>query len=326
MKSIIITSHSEPIELVEKELPKLNSGECLIKIIASSLNRRDQWMREGLYPGIVKGTTLGSDGCGIVQEGPDGWRGKEVIINPNIDWGSNPDVQSSKYKILGMPTDGTLAQFVKVTPDRLHAKPTHLTAEEASALPLAGLTAYRAVVSKGQVNKNKRVLITGIGGGVSQFALQFSVALGAEVFVTSRDESKIKKSIELGAKGGFNTSSSDWWKETHKVGAFDTIVDSVGGSSLNSFLKIVRPAGRIVVYGSTTGYPEKLDVFRLFWTQAQIMGSTMGSDKEFEEMIAFVNQHKLRPTIDKVFEFEDYLSAFDRFKSPDHFGKIVLKF
>ena len=324
MKSVIITNQGA-IQLAEKEIPELKQGEVLIKIKAAALNRRDQWMREGLYPGIVMGTTLGSDGSGVVEKGPSEWISKEVIINPNISWGDDFEVQSADYTILGMPSDGTLAEYVKVSADRLFEKPSHLSFEEAAALPLAGLTAYRAVVTKGQVDNSKRVLITGVGGGVSQFALQFSIALGAEVHVTSRDERKIEKAIASGAKDGFNSTDPNWFKETHRVGSFDTIIDSVGGSSLNSFLKIIKPSGRIVMYGSTSGYPEKLDVFRLFWSQAQIMGSTMGSDQEFEDMLGFVNQYKIKPSIDKVYEFDDYLSAFDRFKSPDHFGKIVLK-
>ena len=326
MKSVVITNESEPIQLVEKEIPRLNEGEALIKVKAAALNRRDQWMREGLYPGIVMGTTLGSDGAGIVEEGPAEWIGREVIINPNIRWGENFNVQSADYTILGMPSDGTFAEYVKVSSDRLYQKPAHLSFEQAAALPLAGLTAYRAVITKGQVNNQKRVLITGIGGGVSQFALQFSVAIGAEVFVTSRDDSKIENAMASGAKGGFNTANADWFKDANRQGGFDTIIDSVGGNFLNLFLKIIRPSGRIVMYGSTTGYPEKLDVFRLFWSQAQIMGSTMGSDKEFEDMIEFVNQHQLTPSIDKVYDFGDYLLALDRFKSPDHSGKIILKF
>jgi zinc-binding alcohol dehydrogenase/oxidoreductase len=325
MKALIITNQSEPIQLVDKPMPVLSAGECLVKIKTVALNRRDQWMREGLYPSIVHGTTLGSDGCGVVEDGPSEWKGKEVIINPNIDWGDNDEVQSSAYSILGMPKDGTCAEYVKVAADRLLAKPAHLSFEEAASLPLAGLTAYRAVVTKGQINAKKRVLITGIGGGVSQFALQFSVALSAEVFVTSRDDSKIQKAVTLGAKGGFISTADNWWKDA-KVGSFDTIIDSVGGNSLNAFLKIIRPSGRMVIYGSTTGYPEKLDVFRLFWSQAQIMGSTMGSDREFGEMITFVNKHRLKPSVDKVFTIDEHLLAFDRFKTPDHFGKIVIRF
>lgn len=326
MRAITITTEKEPVQLVEMDKPSVSGDECLVRIHAAALNRRDQWMREGKYPGIQPGTVLGSDGCGVVEEGPQDWVGKEVIINPNIDWGDNPDVQSAAYTILGMPKHGTLADYVKVPAHRLHLKPSHLTAEQAAAIPLAGLTAFRATMVKGQAAPGKRVLITGAGGGVSQFALQFAVSAGAEVFASSRSEEKIARSIEMGAKAGFLVSQDDWWKEAVKSGPFDAIIDSTGGNALNTFLRIVRPGGRIVMYGSTTGYPEKFDVFRLFWTQAQVMGSTMGNDSEFAEMVAFINRHGLVPSVDQVFSPENHLAAFDRFRSPDHSGKIVVKF
>lgn len=324
MKGIVITDNAEPIELVDLPLPQVEQGECLIKLKASALNRRDQWIREGMYPGIQHGTVLGSDGCGEVVEGPSEWMGKEVIINPNLDWGDNPEVQSSAYTVLGMPSNGTLAEFIKVTVDRLHEKPAHLTHEEAAALPLAGLTAFRATLIRGAVANGKRVLVTGAGGGVSQFSIQFAVAVGAEVFVTSGGDEKIEKAKEMGAIDGFNYRSENWLREAGKVGGFDTIIDSAGGNQLNHYLKLVKPAGRIVMYGSTTGHPEKLDAFRLFWSQAQIMGSTMGSDQEFNDMVEFVKESKLVPTIDKVYESGDYLLAFNRFKEKDHVGKIVI--
>jgi len=326
MKAITITdSKNEPIHLIEAPIPDIQEGECLVRMEVAGLNRRDQWMREGLYPGIKFGTILGSDGCGTVEKGAAEWIGKKVIINPNINWGHDPEVQSGKYTILGMPTNGTLAEYVKVPADRLVVKPEHLTDEEAAVIPLAGLTAYRAVVTKGKINASKRVLITGIGGGVSQFALQFALALGATVYVTSRDEDKRQRAIKMGAKDGFISTDENWWKDVLKVGQFDTIIDSTGGNSVNVFLKIIKPAGRIVLYGSTAGYPERLDAFRLFWTQAQILGSTMGNDQEFIDMVQFVSDHGIRPTIDQVYLMNDYLNALDRFHAPDHFGKIALR-
>lgn len=321
MKGLIITDQSEPIQLAD--LPKMENGECLVRIRAAALNRRDQWIREGKYPGIKFGTILGSDGCGSVEVGP--LKGKTVIINPNVNWGDNPEVQSSTYSVLGMPTNGTLAEYIEVPADRLHEKPEHLSDEEAAALPLAGLTAFRATISKGLAAKNKRVLVTGAGGGVAQFAIAFALAAGSEVYVTSGSAEKIERAKKQGALDGFNYRDKDWVKEAKEVGGFDAIIDSAGGNQLNNYIKIIKPAGRIVMYGSTAGYPEKLDVFRLFWSQAQIMGSTMGSDQEFVQMIEFVSEHKIQPMIDKVFEFEDYLSAFDRFNDAEAFGKIVLR-
>jgi NADPH:quinone reductase-like Zn-dependent oxidoreductase len=326
MKAITITQESEPIQLVNIDKPEISDDECLVKISAAALNRRDQWIREGMYPGIQFGTVLGSDGCGVVEEGPAEWKGKEVIINPNVNWGDNPEVQSSKYSVLGMPTNGTLGEYIKVPAHRLQQKPNHLTVEEAAALPLAGLTAFRATIKKGQSEAGKRVLVTGAGGGVSQFAVGFALASGAEVYVTSGSDEKIERVKKVGVKDGFNYKEDKWFKAAGQVGGFDTIVDSAGGNQLNNYIKIVKPAGRIVMYGSTTGYPEKVDVFRLFWSQAQIMGSTMGSDDEFVEMLDWVNKHQIKPTVDQVYQAEEYIQAFDRFKSPDSFGKIVLRF
>ena len=324
MKAITITQEKEPIQLSEITQPEIAKDECLIKLSASALNRRDQWIREGMYPNIQFGTVLGSDGCGVVVEGPNEWLNKKVVINPNIGWGNDPEVQSSSYSVLGMPVNGTLAEYIKVPIGRLHQKPAHLTDNEAAALPLAGLTAFRATVKKGLAGKWKKVLVTGAGGGVSQFAIDFALAVGAKVYVTSGDDKKIQKVKEQGVIDGFNYKNEQWLKDAGKVG-FDTIVDSAGGNQLNNYLKIIKPAGRIVMYGSTTGYPEKVDVFRLFWSQAQIMGSTMGNDEEFTEMIDFVNKHQIKPTIDEIFSPLEYLDAFERFKAPNHFGKIVIK-
>ena len=324
MKAIIITQADEPIQLSDLTMPAIGTDECLVRLKASALNRRDQWIREGMYPGIQYGTTLGSDGFGVVEQGSPDWIGKEVIINPNVNWGEDPAVQSAEYSVLGMPINGTLGEFISVPSHRLHEKPGHLSDEEAAALPLAGLTAFRATIKKGRAANGKKVLITGAGGGVSQFAISFALASGAEVYVTSGSDEKISKTTAMGVKAGFNYKQEHCAKEAAKVGGFDAIIDSAGGEQVNNYLKLVKPGGRIVMYGSTTGYPQKLDVFRLFWSQAQLMGSTMGSDQEFAEMVDWVEKYQIRPVVDKVYQPEDYLTAFDRFKEPDHFGKIVI--
>lgn len=324
MKAIVLTDQKESIQLVERPIPEIDEHHCLIKLKASALNRRDQWIREGMYPGIKYGVILGSDGCGTVVNGSEEWIGKEVIINPNINWGDNEAVQSERYSVLGMPEDGTLAEYIKVPIDRLVAKPAHLTSIEAACIPLAGLTAYRSTVKKGLSRNGKRVLITGAGGGVSQFAIDFALAAGAEVYVTSGDDQKIENVLKRGVSGGYNYKE-EWVNKAIHNGGFDSIIDSAGGNQLNNYLKVVKPNGRIILYGSTTGYPEKLDVFKLFWSQAQIMGSTMGSDEEFTEMTKFIVKNNIKPTVDRVFTSSDYVKAFDRFKEPDHFGKIVLK-
>ncbi|WP_421878194.1 zinc-binding dehydrogenase [Marinoscillum sp.] len=329
MKSLVILAKDSnySLALVNKAQPHVTDGYCLVKLKAAALNRRDYWISVGKYPGIKDGITLGSDGCGEVTDGPAEWIGKEVLINPNVNWGDNPEVQAANYTILGTPENGTLAEYIVVPEDRLIEKPTHLTSEQGAALPLAGLTAFRATFTKAQVCKGDRVLITGIGGGVSHFALQFAKAVGAEVYVTSSKEEKLQKASKLGAKAGFNYRDKDWVKQAAaQVGKFDAIIDSAGGDAINDYLKLIKPAGRIVVYGSTTGKTQGFDLFRLFWSQVSLMGSTMGNDAEFQEMVRFVSNHQIIPAVDKIYPFDQSVEAIQSMATTDQFGKIVLSF
>ncbi|MEO9804717.1 MAG: zinc-binding dehydrogenase [Reichenbachiella sp.] len=332
MKALLLVDESQDkIAIREIEKPNPASGEVLIQLKAAALNHRDQWCRIGLYPGIEYGTVLGSDGAGVVVakgEGVDDyWLGKEVIINPNINWGDNEAAQSVEYHILGMPSNGTFAEFVSVAADRLMEKPSHLNFSEAAALPLGGLTAFRAIFTKAQIQEKQKILVTGIGGGVAQFAFQFAVAAGAEVFVTSGSDNKLQTARKHGVSGGFIYKDEFWVKTAfNETGGFDAIIDSAGGSSMNDYLKLIRPGGRLVHYGSTTGLPKSLDMFRLFWCQASIHGSTMGSDSEFVKMTEFVNQKKIKPIIDSVRSFDDIVSAFDQMHEGRQMGKLVVTF
>lgn len=330
MKALQITAEHK-IEICEVERPQLKSRQALVKISAVALNRRDQWIREGMYPSIQFGTTLGSDGCGEVMEVHESshghWIGKKVVINPNVDWGENPAVQSAEYRVLGMPDNGTFAEYIAVDVDHLFEQPEYLLDEQAAALPLGGLTAYRAIMKHGHLKPSDTVLISGFGGGVAQFAFQFGMAIGASVYVTSGSQGKIDQAIAMGAKGGFNYKDESWHKEALKVsGGFDLVIDSAGGDQINTFIKIMNPSGRIVFYGATNGMPAKLDMFRMFWNQITLQGSTMGNDLEFTEMIAFVEQHKLTPIVDSVRSFDEIVDAFDQMKSGDRVGKLVVAF
>ena len=274
--------------------------------------------------------TLGSDGCGeVIEVGGDEdaeWIGKTVIINPNVGWGENADCQAATYQVLGMPTDGTLAEFITLPIDRLVVKPPHLTDVEAAALPLAGLTAYRAVFHHGQLQKGQQVLITGIGGGVSQMAFLWATAYGAAVSVTSGSDIKLTQMKDLGATNTFNYRE-EWARQAllNQV-QFDLIIDSVGGDQMNNLVKLTKPAGRIVFYGATTGLPSKLDLYRMFWNQITLQGSTMGNDMEFEQMVAYVEQHQLRPMVDSERPFDQVLEAMDRMREAEQMGKLVVSF
>ena len=182
MKAIVLESAEDPIVYKEVPKPTLQAGEALVQVKAAALNRRDYWITVGKYAGIKYPTILGSDGAGIIAEVADEndrhWVGKEVIINPGYGWGDDEHVQSDDFKILGLPEDGTFAEYVKVKVEQLHAKPAHLTWEQTAALPLAGVTAYRALFVKGGIKKGCKVLITGAGAGTGITALQLAMAAG----------------------------------------------------------------------------------------------------------------------------------------------------
>lgn len=329
MKALILDAPNE-IKIVNKETPQALAGEVLLKIKAVALNHRDQFIREGKYPGIKVGTILGADACAeVVEVGSESdinWRGKTVIVNPNINWGSNELVQSKDYHILGTPTDGVFAEYVKMPVDRLAEKPPHLNDHEAAALPLAGMTAYRALFHHGNLKNGQNVLISGVGGGVAQFAFQFAKAAGANVYVTSGDPDKREKAVTLGANQAYNYKDEDWTTlARQEAGGFDLVIDSAGGDAINDLIKIMNPAGKIVFYGATLGKPKSLDVHRMFWNQITLQGSTMANDEEFHEMVKFVKKNKIKPIVDSITPFEDIIKAFNKMKEGEQFGKLVIK-
>jgi zinc-binding alcohol dehydrogenase/oxidoreductase len=331
MKAIVLNRTLDAkIEITSLREPVLGRGEALVRIKAAALNHRDEWCRQGLYPNISDGIVLGSDGAGVVEKVGDdvdsSWLGKEVIINPAMNWGNNQLAQSKDFQILGMPRNGTFAEYLAIPADRLHEKPSHLSWEEAAALPLAGLTAFRALFFQGQAKAGDQVLVSGIGGGVAQFAAQYAVALGATLSVSSSRSAKLERGKKLGASNGFNYLEPDWSDQALKdTGGFDVIVDGAAGDSINQLIHACKPGGRIVIYGATMGLPGKLEARKVYWNQLKIMGSTMGSDQDFEDMLVFVKEKEIRAEIDRVFTFDEARSAFDLMAVGDQFGKIVIK-
>ncbi|MEO2035437.1 MAG: zinc-binding dehydrogenase [Planctomycetaceae bacterium] len=329
MKCLTLTAIKSPLEFEERDDLTPGAGEVVVRIKAAALNRRDYWIFLGMYPGIELPCVLGSDGAGVVTlcgEGVDSsWKNREVIINPGLDWGDDPKVQNPQFNILGLPRDGTFATEVVVSASQLHDRPEHLDWNESAALPLAGVTAYRAMFTQGDLQPGETVLVTGVGGGVATFAVQFAVAAGAKVWVTSSSAAKIEAAVKLGADGGFDYTDEDWWKQMSKdVGAPSLIIDSAGGPGYKALLNLADAGGRIVNYGATAGPPEKVDLFKLFWKQLHLIGSTMGSPADFAAMLELVNTHKLRPVVDAVFPLSDGNTAISQMASSPQFGKYVL--
>ena len=330
MKAAILHKVGQPLRLEERKTPEPPPRHVLVELKAAALNRRDYWITQGLYPGIRCPVVLGADGAGIVREiGSDvtgTWKGREVIVQPGMNWGDDSRVQGKEFHVLGTPTDGTFAEAVIVSAEQLAPKPEHLSWEEAAALPLAGLTAYRAVVVQGKVRTDEVVLVTGVGGGVALFAVQFAHASGARTLVTSSCNEKLKKAEQLGAVAGYDYTTEDWSARIKKeFGAPELIVDGAGGEGYNRLIELAAPGGTIVSYGATVGAPPQLDLFRVFWKQLHIQGSTLGSPEDFEAMLRLVNRVRLRPVVDIVFPLDSVNEAIERIRSCSQFGKIVLR-
>lgn len=330
MKAIILEELNQPLSVKETTLPELAPHEALVKVHAAAFNHRDLWIQKGQYAGIRFPIILGSDGSGIVQKVGtavgQNWVGKEVIMNPSMNWGNDPRVQAKDYVILGTPHNGTFAEYVKTDARLLFEKPEHLSFEQAAALPLAGLTGFRALMKRAAAKSGETVLITGIGGGVALQCVQFAIAAGCNTYVTSGDDSKLAQAIKMGAKGGANYKTADWDKELKKQsGGFDAIVDSSGGDTFAKLVDMAKPAGRIAMYGATLGAFSSGVPAKIFWKQIDILGSTMGNDEEFAEMVTFVNHHKIVPMVDSVFPMEEAQAAVEKMAKGEQLGKIVLK-
>ncbi len=330
MKAIVLESKENPVVYKDVPEPTLQPGEVLVQIKAAALNRRDYWITIGKYAGIKYPTILGADGAGIAakaaSDADKDWVGKEVIINPSNNWGNSPDFQGKDFKILGLPDDGTFAEYVKTRAEYLYPKPAHLNWEQAAALPLAGLTAYRALFTKGQAKKGDKVLIIGVGSGTGTLALQYAFAAGCQVFVTSGTGEKIEQARQLGASAGVSYKAQDWAEQLQQLAVgFDVVIDSVLGEGFDKILDLCNPGARIVTFGATMGDTPPLNGRKIFWKQLQIIGTTMGNDDDFKGMITFVTQHRIVPVIDEVFALADAKKAIDKMGVSSQFGKLVLR-
>jgi NADPH:quinone reductase-like Zn-dependent oxidoreductase len=227
---------------------------------------------------------------------------------------------------LGLPQDGTFAEYVKIKSEYLYAKPAHLTWEQAAAVPLAGLTAYRALFTKGKLHKGDKVLIIGVGGGTGTFALQWAVATGCQVFVTSGMGEKIEQAKKLGAAAGVSYKAQDWVQQLQQLaGGFDVIIDSAIGPEFDKVLDLCNPGARIVTFGATAGDTPSLPARKIFWKQLQILGTTMGTAEDFKAMVDLLNAHKIVPVVDEVFPMAEANKAVKIMGESSQFGKLVLQ-
>ncbi|MCH2065524.1 MAG: zinc-binding dehydrogenase [Roseibacillus sp.] len=330
MKALVLTSTDGTLEFTSAEEPAAGPGMAVIALQAAAVNRRDFWITQGGYPNIQSPCILGSDGVGIVETvGEDvdpSWLGKQVVMYPSLDWGESQEAQGENFRILGMPDHGTFAEKISVPVQQLAEKPAHLTIHEAAALPLASLTAYRALFPQGRLQSHESILITGIGGGVATIALKMAHASGARVVVSSSSDEKLAHAMSLGASAGVNYTGENWSERfLSEHGRLDLILDGAAGSNFGALLPLVRPGGRVVSYGGTAGPSVTFPIRYHFWNQLQLIGSTMGSPSDFADMISFVEKHELRPEIDSVTPLEEGVDLISSMARSPQFGKLVLQ-
>jgi NADPH:quinone reductase-like Zn-dependent oxidoreductase len=318
----------EEFRVEQVDDPRPGPGEILISVRRAAFNRRDVFISQGLYPGIVMPCIPGSDGLGTVAAHGEGVTGPpagtRVVIDPTLGWGSNERIWLRDAQVLGMPHQGTMAEYLAVPAQNVHPAPASLDDTEAAAMPLGGVTAYRALVTRGGCTKDDVVLLPGIGSGVQTFALLFAKKLGAKVIVTSSSNEKLARATELGADVAINYATSERWdKDVATIdGGPSLIVDSVGGETFAKALNVARYGARVVTYGGTTG-DAKIRPFSVFWKQLDIMGSSMGSPRDFSAMLAMWDG-SIRPVVDSVFALDDVVDAARKVNSGDQFGKVVL--
>jgi NADPH:quinone reductase-like Zn-dependent oxidoreductase len=331
MRAVFFQGKGRPLVVRSIKKFKPIKDQVLIRLHNAALNHLDLWISSEQESPTPDGVILGSDGAGVVEDvGADAdpmLIGMEVIINPSLEWGNNPIVQGNSFKILGFPDNGTFSDYVVISKKYIFERPEHLSFAESAAVPLAGLTAYRALFSKARLRSKESVLITGVGGGAALWVLQFAVSYQGRVFVTSGSDKKLEKAKALGAIEGFNYKDNEWAEKAKKEsgGGFDIIIDSAGGSGFSKLIDLALPGGRIVNFGRTAGNITDIATRKLYWKQLSIHGSTMGTRDEFLSMLDFVEGRQLRPVIDTTFPLDNIAEAMERMQQGNQFGKIVLQ-
>jgi NADPH:quinone reductase-like Zn-dependent oxidoreductase len=304
--------------------PEPGPGEVLVALRAAGLNHLDVWVRKGL-PSAPKPRILGADGAGIVAalgEGVDGFTvGERVVVNPGIP-------HDGRITVIGEHTDGTYCELKALPAGQLYPLVESLSFEEGAAFPLTFETAYRMLVTKAAVREGEWVLIWGIGGGVALAAFELCRALGACTIVTSSSRQKLDRARELGADVAVSHSDDDVVQAvkgaTDGRGA-DVVVETVGEATWERSLAAAAQEGRVVVCGATSGHSPPARLYRLWWKQLVVYGSTMGLPSDFEGAYQLVRSGRARVHIDRVYPLAEAARAHERLESGAQFGKVVLR-
>ncbi|HWI74439.1 MAG TPA: zinc-binding dehydrogenase [Baekduia sp.] len=323
MKAVTVEAFGPAASLTfgERPDPVAPPGWVVVELRAAALNWHDVLVRNGQYD-VALPRIIGADGAGVRRD-----TGEDVVVLPSLRWGDDDRFPAPGFEILGDHTDGTYAELVAVPADGVAPRPAGFSWSEAAALPLAGVTAYRALFTRGGLRAGETVLILGAGSGVSTIAIALARLAGARVLVTSSSREKIERARELGADGGVVYTEDGWPNAARELAGdagIDLAIDSAGATWPDA-LATLNGGGRLVSFGATAGDRATVGVRPFYFGQHTILGTTMGSPRDFAGLLALVAEHPgWRPTIHSERPLDEAAAAHAELERRAHFGKLVL--
>jgi len=341
MKALAFNEFGGPDKLKLQDVPdpKITPNEVLVRVRACALNHLDLFVREGI-PALKTplpfwtGCDIAGEIAAVGAEVPGVKVGERVVVNPNLTCGrcefcmQGEDSLCVKYGILGEHVPGGLAEYVAVRGDNVLPLPARISFEDAASFVLTNMTAWRMIVTQGQVRPGQDVLVIGVGGGVSSTAVQIARLAGARVIVTSSSDAKLERARALGADVGINyATGKDWARQvfeaTGKRGV-DLVIENVGAATWKDSIRSLKGGGRLVTCGATSGPIGETLIPLVFWKQVHIIGSTMANRKEFHDVMGQFFAGRLKAIVDEVVSLKDGAAAQQRLAEGKQFGKIVL--
>jgi NADPH:quinone reductase-like Zn-dependent oxidoreductase len=342
MKAIVFYQHGDldEVEYAEVPRPEIGPDEVLLAIKAAALNRLDLWALEG-WPGLKLKLphVMGSDGAGVVAEvggNVTGFDvGDRVAVNPTLSCGrchfclTGRDNLCQHFAIIGEHVDGFFAEYTAVPARNLLKMPDNATFEEAAAASLVFVTAWHSLIKRGNLRAGESVLVVGAGGGVNTAAIQIARLAGAgPIYVVGSSDEKVALARELGADVTVNRNEEEWGKAIFKASnrrGVDVVVDNVGAATTHTSLRSLRKGGRLLTVGNTSGPKFEFDNRYMFGKHLSIIGSTMGTMADYEEVMGLIFDGRLRPIIDTVYPLREGVTALQRLVEGEVTGKLVLR-
>lgn len=329
--AVVVTDLTQPpLAVTDVPDPRLAPHWAVVRLRRAALNRLDAMMladRATEEPGRI----YGSDGVGVVEAVDEALSneiglavGDPVVICPSLFWGVSDAAPGDDYEILGSPTHGTFAEYVAVPVANLYPIPSHLTWSEAAALPLAGMTAWRALSTRGGVASSTKVVIGAASSGVGSMAIQIAASLGAEVVAITSGPAKAEHALQLGAHAVVDRSHPGFERRLAEAGSGADLALDPTGALWQPLVDALRPGGRLVVVGQMAAPTATLRVQSVYWKQVDVVGSSMGSPRDFSALIDHIGRHRWAPVIDAEFPLSEIGSAFERLDAPDRVGKVVI--